>query len=176
QNLLPAHVFSNSRLSQSLRPKDSEPHHVPVCVFFAWAVIMQSFPYWSINVSLDLIEIALSRLTDFAEFERLATEVMYLDGWHDIKPLGGVSDQGQDAISESFFQAELERTVFQYTLQEYLPGKVAETIEKLKTNGIAFSELVIVTRHEISSESQLKMKRDARSDHNVRLEIYERKT
>src|SRR6185437_7726118 len=133
QNLLPAHVFSNSRLSQSVRPKDSEPHHVPVCVFFAWAVIMQSFPYWSINVSLDLIEIALSRLTDFAEFERLATEVMYLDGWHDIKPLGGVSDQGQDAISESFFQAELERTVFQYTLQEYLPGKVAETIEKLKT-------------------------------------------
>jgi hypothetical protein len=128
-------------------------------------------------LSLDLIQIGLNRLTDFSEFERLATEIMYLEGWHVIRPLGGVSDEGQDAISERFFrEEEEERTVFQYTLQEYLPGKIEETIEKLEKNSIKFTELVVVTRHGISSEAQLKMKREARSKHGIRLDICERKT
>jgi hypothetical protein len=36
-------------------------------------------------VSLDLIDLALDRTTDFAEFERLATEVMY------CRSIGGMS-------------------------------------------------------------------------------------
>ncbi len=97
-------------------------------------------------MSLDIIEIALDRMSDFAEFERLATEIMYLEGWYDIKPLGGVADLGQDAISERLFKSGgTERTVFQYTLQEYLPGKVTDTVEKLRENKIDFSELVVVT-------------------------------
>jgi hypothetical protein len=125
-------------------------------------------------VSLDLIDLALDRMTDFAEFERLATEVMYLDGWHDIKPLGGTADLGVDAASERFFrQADVERTVFQYTLQEYLPGKISETITKLRDNKIEFSELILVTPHAISSEAQIKMKRESRAKHAVTLDIYE---
>ena len=48
-------------------------------------------------MSFDAIELALDRMTDFVAFERLATEVMYLEGWYDIRPLGGPADQGQDA-------------------------------------------------------------------------------
>ena len=54
-------------------------------------------------MSLDAIELALDRMTDFTGFERLATELMYLEGWYDIKPLGGTGDMGQDAVSERFF-------------------------------------------------------------------------
>ena len=128
-------------------------------------------------MSFDLIELALDRITDFADFERLATEVMYLDGWHGVRPLGGTADLGQDAVSERFFrQADVERTVFQYTLQEYLPGKIADTITKLRDNKIEFYELILVTPHAISSDAQIKMKRDARAKHGVTLDIYERKT
>ena len=82
-------------------------------------------------MSFDAIELALDRMTDFIAFERLATELMYLEGWYDIKPLGGTADLGQDAVSERFFgQAVSQRTVFQYTLQHYLPGKVTATIEE----------------------------------------------
>jgi hypothetical protein len=129
-------------------------------------------------VAIDLIEIAPDQLTDFNDFERLASEVMYLEGWVDIKPLGGVADSGQDATSERLYRqdGDTERTVFQYTLQEYLPGKIADTIEKLRDNKVPFTELVIVTPHAISSEAQINMKRDARLDDNVRLDFYERKT
>jgi hypothetical protein len=117
-------------------------------------------------------------MTDFAGFERLATDVMYLEGWTDIRPLGGVTDLGQDAVSEKMYRPgdDVKRTVFQYTLQEYLPGKVNDTIDKLNDNKIEFVELVIVTPHAISSEAQIRMKQDARSTHGISLNIYERKT
>ncbi len=128
-------------------------------------------------MSFDAIELALDRMTDFIAFERLATELMYLEGWYDIKPLGGTADLGQDAVSERFFdQAVPQRTVFQYTLQHYLPGKVTATIEKLRANNIDFFELIVVTPHSISSETQTKMERTARSEHSVRLNIVDRKT
>ena len=128
-------------------------------------------------MSFDAIELALDRMTDHTAFERLATELMYLDGWCDIKPLGGTADMGQDAVSERFFgQAASQRTVFQYTLQHYLPGKVTATIEKLRANNIAFFELIVVTSHSISSETQIKMQRAARSEHSISLNIFDRKT
>ena len=128
-------------------------------------------------MSLDAIELALDRMTDYTAFERLATELMYLEGWYDIKPLGGTADMGQDAVSERFFdQAASQRTVFQYTLQHYLPGKVKATIEKLRANNIAFFELIVVTPHSISSETQIKMRRAARSEHSIILNIFDRKT
>ena len=128
-------------------------------------------------MSLDVIELALDRMTDFIAFERLATEVMYLAGWYDIRPLGGTADLGQDAVAERFFgQPDTERTVFQYTLQHYLPGKVTDTANKLRANKIGFSELVVVTPHPISSETQIKMKRAARADHGVHLDIFDRQT
>ena len=128
-------------------------------------------------MSFDVVELALDRMTDFIAFERLATELMYLEGWYDIKPLGGTADMGQDAVSERFFgHAGSQRTVFQYTLQVYLPGKVTATIEKLRANEIDFFELIVVTPHAISSETQIKMQRAARSEHNVSLNIFDRKT
>ena len=128
-------------------------------------------------MSFDAIELALDRMTDHTAFERLATELMYLEGWYDINPLGGTADMGQDAVSERFFgQAASQRTVFQYTLQHYLPGKVTATIEKLRANNIAFFELIVVTPHSISSETQIKMQRAARSEHSISLNIFDRKT
>ena len=128
-------------------------------------------------MSFDAIELALDRMTDFIAFERLATELMYLDGWYDIKPLGGTADMGQDAVSERFFtHAASQLTVFQYTLQHYLPDKVTDTIERLRANDIPFFELIVVTPHSISSATQIKMQRAARSEHNVSLNIFDRKT
>ena len=128
-------------------------------------------------MSFDAIELALGHMTDFVAFERLATEVMYLEGWQDIKPLGGRGDLGQDAVSERFFELSgVQRTVFQYTLQQYLPEKVTATIEKLQDNKIGFVELIVVTPNSISSERQIKMKRAARTDYGVALDIYDRNT
>jgi hypothetical protein len=128
------------------------------------------------QMSLDIIEIALDGLTDHRDFEKLASEIMRDEGYPDIKPLGGGDDMGQDAIQESYFQSEGPiRTVFQYTLQEYLPSKIDDTIVILAKNKITYQELVIVTRHSISSQSQDNMIRETRKKHGVNLRIFERK-
>lgn len=128
-------------------------------------------------MSLDIIEIALDKLTDYQDFEKIATEIMRDEGYPDIKQLGGVSDKGRDAIYQSYFLSEGRNiSVFQYTLQEYLPSKIKDTIKKLKKAKIEFNELVIVTPHVISTERQDQMKREARREYNISLNIFERRT
>src|SRR4030042_5862910 len=128
-------------------------------------------------MSLDIVEIALDGLTDYQEFEKIASEIMRDEGYPAIKPLGGLADRGRDAIQESYFVSEGRNiAVFQYTLQQYLPGKIKDTIDKLSEANIEYNELVIVTPHSISTERQDQMKRDTRKEYNVNIDIYERKT
>ena len=128
-------------------------------------------------MGVDIIEIALDGLTDHREFEKLASELMRDEGYPSIKPLGGVGDMGQDATQESYFLQEgRTRIVFQYTLQEYVSGKIKSTIATLSKNKINYQELVIVTRTEISTERQNMMIREVRKIYDLTLTIYERKT
>lgn len=128
-------------------------------------------------MSLDIVEIALDALTDHQEFEKIASEIMRDEGYPTIKPLGGLADHGRDGIQESYFMSKGRNiTVFQYTLQQYLPGKIKDTIDKLNKANIEYNEVVIVTPHSISTERQDQMRRDTRKEYNVNLNIYERKT
>ena len=97
-------------------------------------------------MALDIVEIALNSMTDAFGFEKLAAEVMHGEGYHDIKLLGGVGDLGQDAVQDRFYYREGRvRIVFQFTLEDYIAGKLRDTAEKLERNRVEFSELVIVT-------------------------------
>lgn len=110
-------------------------------------------------MGLDIIEIALDKITDDQEFEKLATEVLYNEGYYDIKPMPGGNDFGQDAIEDKFYESEGSiRTVFQYSLQGYSKGKIEKTIARLREVGIDFSELVYVTNKMISGENQENLK------------------
>lgn len=128
-------------------------------------------------MGLDIIEIALDGLTDFTDFEKLASEVMRDEGYHNIKPLGGPKDKGRDAILEEYYVSEGKVvTVFQYTLEQYLPGKIDDTIGRLLECGIEYQSLVIVTPKSIGTGGQDAMKIDVRKKYGISLEIYERKT
>jgi len=126
---------------------------------------------------LDLIYIALDYFTDDQLFENLASEIMRDEGYPNIKPLGGQSDKGVDAVQDRFYLHEgRSRIVFQYTLQEYLCGKIVDTVKKLSDNAISYQELVIVTPRSISPERQRSLIETARKNHDVTLNIFERKT
>jgi hypothetical protein len=128
-------------------------------------------------MGIDIVDIGLSSITDFMAFERLATEIMQAEGFSKIKPLGVRDDKGVDAIQEKFYQdLEITSTVFQFTTQEYLIGKVRETIRKLQTNKIVFAELVIVTNREISASRIDEIKHIGRKEFHVRVDIYDKKT
>jgi len=115
-------------------------------------------------MSLDVVEIALDRLTDWSTFEKLASEIMRDEGYPDIRPLGGVHDGGEDAAVERYFEATGRRfrVVFQYTLRSDVSVKLDDTIRRLETSGAQFQKLVIVTSAQISSETQAALRRRAR--------------
>jgi hypothetical protein len=128
-------------------------------------------------MNLDIVEIALDYMTDGFAFEKLASEVMRSEGYHDIRLLGGVNDLGQDAIQDRFYYREgRSRVVFQYTLEDYLAGKLRDTVAKLDQNGVSYTELIIVTPLKLSSERQHNLKQIAREEFDVTLQIFERKT
>jgi len=128
-------------------------------------------------MSIDIVEIGLERMSDHVDFEKLATEILYNEGYYDIIPLPGGSEFGQDAFQESFFiDNETKKIVFQYTLQEYFKGKVKKTIERLNEAKIEFNELVIVTKHKISGETQIIIKADVRKEYSKPITIIERET
>lgn len=129
-------------------------------------------------MSLDLVEIALDQFTDWATFEKLASEVMRDEGYPDIKPLGGVHDAGQDAVVERFFYSEGKRAriVFQFTLRSDVAAKIQHTIRRLDDRGIQYQQLIIVTKAQISAETQEAIRKQVNRQNELDLEIYERRT
>jgi len=128
-------------------------------------------------MSLDIVEIGVDQMTDHVNFEKLATEVLYNEGFHDIAPLTGGSDLAQDATQESFFEhTGKQKIVFQYTIQEYLKGKVHKTIERLIDAKVEFDELVIVTKRHVSGETKIAMIQEVRAKYSKPLQIIDKST
>ncbi len=123
---------------------------------------------------MDLIEYALDKYTDFKRFEQLSTEIMALEGYTTIRPVGGIDDEGIDAELVSYHKDDAFKTVFQYTIQENLSSKISNTIKKLEDNKIDYQLLIFVTKHQINNVSTLKRK--ARTEHSVNIEIFEKST
>ena len=125
---------------------------------------------------VDIVDIALDTLTDFADFEKLACEVLHNIGFNDIQPLGGVADSGQDAVVERFYYRKSKRTriVFQITTQETIESKLRQTIERLEECGIEYTELHLVTSRSLTTGRQAKLTAIARES-DVPLTITERK-
>lgn len=128
-------------------------------------------------MSVDIVEIALDRFTDGFLFEKIAAEVMRDEGFHDIKRLGGATDFGMDAESDVIYEhSGKSRTIFQFTLEDYVLGKMRDTVEKLNLNKIEFSELIIVTTSDLSTERQENVRKTARKEFDVTATCYARNT
>jgi len=127
-------------------------------------------------VGLDIVEIALAYCTDWATFEKLAIEIMRDEGYADIHPLGGTADGGKDAVRDTLYESSgRRRTVFQITLEDNVERKTKETIERLGQSGETFDQLVIVTRAEVSTQRQDRLRKATRTRHTVELTIFDGK-
>lgn len=123
-----------------------------------------------------IINIALDTYTDFRKFEELATAILDDDGYSGIIAVGGIGDDGVDAEVNKYFKDSSEKTIFQYSLDKSPKQKIVNTIEKLKSNGIEFNNLVYVTPVLINNVGEIKA--DVRKKYNnaFSIEIIERTT
>ncbi len=128
-------------------------------------------------MSADIVELALDQFTDGALFEKIAAEVMRDEGYHDIKRLGGSGDFGMDAAQDVFYEQDRPaRIVFQFTLEDYVLGKLRQTIKKLREHSIEFTELVVVTSARLSSQRQENVRTTARKEFDVTANCFHRDT
>ncbi len=67
-------------------------------------------------MAADPIIYCLENITDYAQFERLCSDVMSKQGYPNIEPIGGHKDRGRDALDCSS-DTNLH-TIFAYSVRE----------------------------------------------------------
>ncbi|MEW6030229.1 MAG: toll/interleukin-1 receptor domain-containing protein [Chloroflexota bacterium] len=90
----------------------------------------------------NIIIYCLEQLTDYFEFERLCTDLMALEGYSSIEPLGGFKDKGRDAVHHS---NDHVASIFAYSVRENWRVKLAEDAQKIKKHAHHCDELVFLT-------------------------------
>ena len=93
----------------------------------------------------------LEAITDYFEFERLCHDLMSLEGYNLIEPLGGFSDKGRDAIHVN---KSNETTIFAYSVREDWRAKLAEDAEKVRQHNHSCNHFVFITTAKFTSNQR----------------------
>ena len=91
----------------------------------------------------DAIVYCLENLTDYVQFERLSHDLMLVEGYKGLEPLGGWHDKGRDSIHVGQGQ-EKETTIFTYSVREDWYAKLKEDAEKVHKHGHECQNIVLV--------------------------------
>lgn len=111
----------------------------------------------------------LENLTDYLTFERLSSDLMVLQGYKNLEPLGGFSDKGRDAIHVSYNN---EISIFAYSVRDDWRAKLAEDAYKIKSHNHICDKLVYVTTAKISAGQRDEAIKSIRNEYGWELEIY----
>ena len=99
-------------------------------------------------MSADLTIYCLEQVTDYFEFERLCHDLMSLEDYSSIEPLGGSGDKGRDAIHVNRSDTT---TIFAYSVREDWRVKLAEDAEKVYRHQHTCDELVFITTAKVTA-------------------------
>lgn len=117
----------------------------------------------------NLITYCLGEVTDYSAFERFCHDLMSLEGYTRIEPLGGFSDKGRDAIHVS---TTGETTVFAYSVREDWRAKLSEDADKIRRHGHSCDTLTFVTTADFSVGERDEAVGFIRDKYSWRLELY----
>jgi hypothetical protein len=81
----------------------------------------------------DPVIYCLEHLTDYDQFERLCHDIMALDGYRGIEPVGGTKDKGRDALHLD--RSTGTTTVFAYSVREDWRTKLETDAAKVRGHG-----------------------------------------
>jgi len=115
--------------------------------------------------SLDLIRASLEGPIEWRNFESLVCELLKDDDMPSLRQLGGVADQGADAIEEAFYNNERQTTsIVQITSEQAQRTKLKKTIKRLREAKIEFDRLTIVYRDPVSSTVRAEIQKHAQEE------------
>lgn len=94
-------------------------------------------------MAADPLIYCLQEVTDYEQFERFCSDLMALDGFANIEPLGGSKDKGRDAIRVDR-SVNGETTVFAYSVREDWRNKLQQDSTKIHQHGHTCDRLVFL--------------------------------
>ena len=99
-------------------------------------------------MAADITTYCLDQVTDYFGFERLCHDLMSLEGYSSIEPLGGSKDKGRDAI---YVNESDETTIFAYSVRKGWRVKLAEDAGKVYKHQHACAEFVFITTAKVTA-------------------------
>ena len=121
---------------------------------------------------IDLTLYALDTITDPRLFEKLCNDLLFREGFKNLKPHGGMHDRGIDALIH--IHESNSRIICQYSTQRTFDSKIKDTLKKLKQNGEECDELHYVTNREVPYSTARDLIKFANTQYETQLEIYDR--
>src|ERR1022692_299975 len=94
-------------------------------------------------MAADLIIYCLEQVTDYDQFERLSHDLIALNGYPSIEPLGGSKDKGRDAL-HSGKNGDGKSTIFAFSVREDWRKKLGEDAAKIAQHGHPCDKLVFL--------------------------------
>ena len=91
----------------------------------------------------DLITRSLAEITDYVSFERFCNNLMAVQGYYNMEPLGGVHDSGRDALQVARNDGG-DTKVFAYSVRKDWQIKLFADAEAIRDNDIDCTDLVFV--------------------------------
>ena len=122
-------------------------------------------------MSADPIVYCLERLTDYAQFERLATDLMAGTDFPEIEPLGGSGDGGRDALH--VHRKEGTVRVFAYSVRHDWEKKLREDCRRIAAAKHRLDEVVFVSTRAMSVQKREDLRTEIRNTHGWETKFYD---
>ena len=122
-------------------------------------------------MSADPIVYCLERLTDYAQFERLATDVMAGTDFAGIEPLGGTGDGGRDALHVHREGGTVR--VFAYSVRSDWEAKLREDCRRIAAGKHQVDVVVFVSTRTMTVQKRENLRAEIHNAHGWDTEFYD---
>lgn len=116
-----------------------------------------------------LTKYCLEKITDYLDFESLCHDLMTLEGYPNIEPLGGFSDKGRDAIH---IDNSGKTTIFAYSVRENWRAKLSEDAAKVKKHEHKCDKIVFISTADYTAGERDEAITSIEKDYGWTLELF----
>lgn len=122
-------------------------------------------------MSADPFLYCLQHLTDYRQFERLASDLMAGSKYPDLEPIGGTGDGGRDALHRS--TATGSATVFAYSVRSDWDTKLRQDCRRISELDESPDRIVFVTTQAIGARQKDAMRAEVDKNYGWPIEYYD---
>lgn len=116
----------------------------------------------------------LDKITDTTQFERLCVDLLVLNGYHDLVPIGGAADRGRDAEVRRGVARSGERTFFQFTVEQRWESKLRRELEKVERYKHEIDVYGFITTQRVSGAKRDQLAKQMSEQYGWELTVFDR--